>query len=435
MKALRWVAGTVAVVVWIAVPVLLAVALTARSERSVQSPPVTSAWVPAGDVLGELDRKVVAVGTLGAAPPLLAPAWTGLVEQVDLRPGQPLRSGEVVAIVSGIPRMAVHTSRPFHRTLTYDDRGTDVAELNTWLRARGLEASEGDRFGGATRRGVRALRRELGVPEPEAEPAPPTGGDSPTPGGADAPPDETASPPPPSSAPAPDIAGSFDPGWIVYLPRPEVTVGATQLQVGAPVVPAGSVVAEIEADVASVRLVEPDESFSSPPSGGAEGPLNGAPTTGTDPAGGTAAGGAPPPPTAPASTGENVSGAPLTAVAAGAVLRRNGEVLGPVDPDAGIPDETVNALLPLFEGQDSVVVDLVEPAPAGARPVPSAALFAGPTGATCVATRTGPGGPVTVGAVFPITAEVDRVVLAGLPAGPLEAEINASPATRRRCQG
>lgn len=432
VKILRWIVGTVAVVAWIGLPVALASILTARSERSVQSPPIVSAWLPVGETEPDMDRKVIAVGTLGAAPPLLAPAWTGLVEQVDLRPGEPLRSGEVVAVVSGIPRLALHTARPFHRTLGYDDRGADVAELNAWLRARGLEASEGDRFGAATRRGVRDLRQELHVPEPEADPAPP----APPAGDPGAPPGEGAAPAPPP-APTVDTAGTFDPGWVVYLPRPEVIVSTVNLQVGAPVAPPGSVVAEVEADVASVRLVQPDPSGMvtppRPPTGaGDAGP--GAPAPGADPSG-AASGGPPPTAGAPPSGGGSMSGTPVGMVAEGSVLRRNGEVLGPVAPDGTIPDDTLGALLPLFEGQDTVMVDLVEPAPPGARPVPAAALFTGPTGASCVATRAGPGRPVEVTAAFPLTADVDRVVLAGLPDGPLEVEVNASAATRNRCQG
>lgn len=138
---------------WVAVPLLLAGLVTARSQRSVRTESPAAVWIPASPVETETSRTVVARIDRDEPAPLLAPAWTGLVEEVNVHVGDPIRSGDPVVVVDGIARIAVRTDRPFARRLTPGDRGVDVDQLNRWLTSIGHEAGDDDRFGSATRRG------------------------------------------------------------------------------------------------------------------------------------------------------------------------------------------------------------------------------------------------------------------------------------------
>lgn len=411
MTIVRRAVAAVAVLVWVAVPVALALVLTARSEESVQTPPVASTWVPAGGVETELGRIVVAVATTGDAPPLLAPSWQGLVEEVLVEPEQALRSGDPVVVIDGITRIAVHTPRPFRRGLAPGDRGRDVADLNAWLAGRDLEATDGDRYGAATQRGVRTLRRELGLPTDES---------------------------------------TFDPAWLVYLPLPEVVLRTVALQAGAPVPAAGGVIAELDAQVTGARLLVPQSGATAPGPTTATGPGDAAtpstaPATGTTGAGDTGQGGGAPAATEPTTTtppagasGPSSSGVPLDAAADGARLDHAGQPLGPVNRDGTVPLETLAALLPVLGDQESVTLQLVEPAPEGAREVPSAAMFSGPTGLTCIASRALTGEParaVTVSPALAVTTTGNRTTVVGLPDGDLEVEVNPPRSTRQLCTG
>lgn len=143
--------------------------------------------------------------TWTVVPPVLAPAWTGLVTAVQQIPPGGLSSGDAIATIDGVTRLAVHTDSPFHRSLSLDDSGPDVAMLNVFLAQRGLEARDDDYFGSATLRGVRAFAESIGVPSVS------------------------------------DV-GSFDPTWLVYLPAGSegVANSVLTLQVGAPAPSAGS---------------------------------------------------------------------------------------------------------------------------------------------------------------------------------------------------
>lgn len=402
--------GVLAVLAWIAVPLVVAAVVTARSERSVRTEPPASAWVAAGPVETEVSRTVTAKADQEEQPPLLAPAWTGLVEEVGLRVGEPLRSGDTVAVIDGLPRVAAATGRPLRRRLVPGDRGQDVTDLNGWLASRRYEADTGDRFGRATRRGVVALRRDLGL--------------------------------------AADV-DEFDPAWLVFLAAPEVTVRSTTLQAGAPAPGAGAPIAELEPQITSVTLALADQSAAAPPGLGAptgvpsDGPT-GAPTDGAgaeptgSPAGMPAQTTAPPgvpdataptgaPPPAPAAN-------PLTAVAEGAVLRSGGEEVGPIGVDGSLSPEVEAAVIRLLGGDSSAMLQLVEPAPAGSRALVANALFTGPSGAMCVAARTAPGARTTVHLVRPVGGTATQPLVAGAPEGEVEVQVNPPLDVRRRCR-
>lgn len=389
--------GVLAVVAWIAVPLVVAAVVTARSERSVRTEPPASAWVAAGPVETEVSRTITAKADQEEQPPLLAPAWTGLVEEVGLRVGEPLRSGDTVAVIDGLPRLAAATGRPLRRSLVPGDRGQDVTDLNGWLASRNYEADAGDRFGRATRRGVLALRQDLGL--------------------------------------ATDV-DEFDPAWLVFLAAPEVTVRSTTLQAGAPAPGAGTAIAELEPQITSVTLALADQSGAAPPGLGAPtGAPNDVPTGAPADAAGAAPTGAPAETTAPAGAPPPAPAAnPLTAVAEGATLRSGSEEVGPIGVDGSLSPETDAAVIRLLGDDSSAMLQLVEPAPAGSRALVANALFTGPSGAMCVAARTAPGARTTVHLVRQVGGTATQPLVAGAPDGDVEVQVNPPLAVRRQCR-
>ncbi len=131
------------------------------------------------------------------SPPIsvVAPNWTGVLQRVNFSGGSTISSGDSVARVSGVDRVAFHSEEPFYRPLTLGDTGSDVAALNSFLRSRGLSAPDVDRFTTQTRTALIEFGRSIGVP--------------------------TA------------VGRDFDPGWLVYLPREVVIVDSSDLTVGA----------------------------------------------------------------------------------------------------------------------------------------------------------------------------------------------------------
>jgi len=138
-------------------------------------------------------------------PPILAPNWSGVVTAAGQIPPGGLHSGDSIASVDGIVRLAVHTVSPFHRSLSADDSGPDVAMFNSFLAQRGLDARDDDYFGYATLRGLRGFAASIGVPNP-------------------------------------DTVSFFDPSWLVYLPAESEGApnSVLALELGAPAPAAGS---------------------------------------------------------------------------------------------------------------------------------------------------------------------------------------------------
>jgi peptidoglycan hydrolase-like protein with peptidoglycan-binding domain len=172
----------------------------------------------------ELDERtgVAAEFTWVDGPMLYAPAWSGLVGRVDMATGGTVRSGDVVATVDGLVRMAVATPQPFYRSLGLGDEGPDVGWLRQVLidlgylqRSAGREGSVDDLMVAA----VRSLSRDLGV------------------------------------TPAAD---AFDPAWFVWLPADPFAVAAVDLIAGAPAPAAGIPIAGSRPQLGDVALQRVD---------------------------------------------------------------------------------------------------------------------------------------------------------------------------------
>lgn len=150
------------------------------------------------------ERRVTGVPTFREGLSLRAPDWQGLVTSVRVAPGQALSTGDAVATVDGVPRIAIASAVPFHRPLSQDDRGPDVAALNDVLFRLGYLRplpARPDRYLAATTAAVEDLETALGFIEP---------------------------------------TGEFDPAWFVWLPFEPFEVGELDLEAGAPAPSAGT---------------------------------------------------------------------------------------------------------------------------------------------------------------------------------------------------
>lgn len=208
----------------VVVPAVLLVWLRAGvrdrlDEVSVQPDPVL---LEVANRSGIQERPVTVELRWGEPPPLLAPSWIGTVTRVDMRPGERVRTGEVLLTVDAVARVAAHTPVPFWRPLASSDVGPDVAALQKLLGRLGFfQGAVDGRFGQELEGAVKAWAETLGVARP---------------------------------------TGTFDPGWVVWLPRPSFLLVSIDVSVGAPAPPQGSVIATGPLPLTEATLRTPDGS-------------------------------------------------------------------------------------------------------------------------------------------------------------------------------
>jgi len=192
----------------------------ARSDSSLAGVTFDAAPVMAAPVARDItDEKVVkVVPSWAPGVSLLAPAWSGLVTSVAAKPGAELKSGDEVATISGVRRVAFASAQPFYRPIASGDEGEDVAELHRLLVAMGaLDQEPADPAVAtfATTVGIRALAKSLGVA---------------------------------------GTVSTFDPGWVVWLPSDPFPLGSLKLQVGQPAPPAGTAIGEAQASLTAASV-------------------------------------------------------------------------------------------------------------------------------------------------------------------------------------
>jgi len=192
----KWI---LAVGLLIAVPIGVLIGLLISPARladleTTPSPVVESAQ------LTQFDQRVgVAVTPQWAdGVSLFAPEWSGVVGRVDVQSGAVLRTGDPIASVAGLTRIAVATPEPFYRRLSLGDGGTDVTWLHRILSDLGYlttDPPDPSEFSDQTLEGIASLGSDLG-------------------------------------ASAPSI--SFEPAWFVWLPEEPFNVSSSVLVPGAP---------------------------------------------------------------------------------------------------------------------------------------------------------------------------------------------------------
>lgn len=219
LAPLSWMAAA-AIFVGVPAGALLGLLLTEERLEAVDRKPAP--FVQPARVVEFDDRTgVVARLRWQDGPTLYAPTWSGTVGAVWVEPG-PVRSGDRIASIDGVVRLAVHTPQPFFRPLSSGDRGVDVVWLHDVLITFGYLAAaptDNDRVGPVTRRAIAALAENLGVLEP---------------------------------------VEVFDPAWFVWLPTEQLEVATVALRAGAPAPPAGTPVAAGAPELASVDLERVD---------------------------------------------------------------------------------------------------------------------------------------------------------------------------------
>jgi hypothetical protein len=207
----------IATTVLVGLPIAGIVLVTAWDSTNSLTPDVqlTAPVVDAGvDFVEPVDLAL----TWSPVPAVFAPQWSGIVTAVPPRAPEIWSSGDLIVEIDRVGRIAYASSAPFTRALQSGDRGADVADLNALLRSRSYPADAGDRFTAATLRGVRLLATELG-----------------------------ASP----------SATSFDPSWLVFLPRPTMTVSGAALQLGATAPTPGSELIAAGVELSGAALMRP----------------------------------------------------------------------------------------------------------------------------------------------------------------------------------
>jgi hypothetical protein len=149
------------------------------------------------------DRQAVAVVVrYSDGDTVLAPTWTGTVTALPAGSGTDLRAGQVAAQIDGINRVAYVSPRPLFRSLAAGATAADSAELEHVLIGLGYMAA------GQTRpydRVVTAAVHRLAV-----------------------------------AIGAPGDGSTFDPSWLVWLPRDPFPIIKVNAQVSGPAPAAGT---------------------------------------------------------------------------------------------------------------------------------------------------------------------------------------------------
>lgn len=219
-------------------PALAIIFELGRSDTLTDIPAVEVPLVASPTIVEALDRTPVTVSVERAEPPVvLAPQWSGTVTALYVTADEDIESGDAVAQVDGLDRIAVASSVPFYRSLSAGDRGDDVAALQSMLRESGFNDVVVNGFlDDATAQALSRWSQDvLGAPQ---------------------------------------LVGNevvtFDPATVVWLPESPMRPGSVEgLIVGSPAPGPGSVIIRGVAPVAAATLrpLDPEDSLQSTQSG------------------------------------------------------------------------------------------------------------------------------------------------------------------------
>jgi hypothetical protein len=181
---------------------------------------VQPVWATATVAEGEAHEPVALALAWTDGKAVVAPDWSGTVLSVTTTPGQAVASGDIVAKVDGVSRMAAALAVPLYRELQPGMTGEDVRSLVAFLKSRGAALPDTDRVSAQVWRAVTGLARELGVDTRNG-------------------------------------LASFDPAWLIFLPASPVTVSEVLLSPGSPAPPAGERVLNLARTLDSARIITP----------------------------------------------------------------------------------------------------------------------------------------------------------------------------------
>lgn len=163
------------------------------------------------------ERPVRLVPTVEKGPEVLAPRLDGIVTAVYVKPGDSLADGKRVLSVSGIDRLGFAAATPFYRPISSGAEGPDVEELHRLLVAlQHLSAMPADAQAAtfATGTAIRALAVQIGAP----------------------------------------ATSTFDPAWLIWLPRRDLVVGTVAVRPGQPAPAPGSVIIATPGKVTAAKV-------------------------------------------------------------------------------------------------------------------------------------------------------------------------------------
>lgn len=323
MKRLRWSVFWLGLALWVVLPVGLFL-MVAREGGQTRITEPAQTWVPVEQTTSEVARNVGVLMKWESPGVMVAPEWNGIVQRVSTGPGEPLASGNTVATIGGIDRLAIHTPVPFSRQLTQGDTGGEVQQLNQMLADRGLPHSDGESYTAETATGVARFAASLGVPAQERT--------------------------------------SFNPAWVVYLPAASTVLDSVELTVAAPAPAAGTVIGTPRAQLVAAEISTPEaaEAVEREATTEDQGQVNSS------------------------STSSSVRGEPVEA-APGERLLVGSTELAIGRPRHTVADEALDALqAQVVPGSPSTTGRLMRPAGLDEFVVPAAAIFAGDGGRLCV---------------------------------------------------
>lgn len=114
------------------------------------------------------ERPVGLLLTWSGDGEVLAPAWHGTVVDLNVGIGDRVVSGDVIAAVDGVGRIAWAAAIPPYRSLSLTAKGEDVADLQVLLSDPGFYSGDMDgSYGRATESAVADLQEALGVDKPD----------------------------------------------------------------------------------------------------------------------------------------------------------------------------------------------------------------------------------------------------------------------------
>ncbi len=162
------------------------------------------------------DTEAIATGIMSPSVEVPAGTTEGTVTSLEIAPGDTVTTGTVIAKVDGLAVTAYHSSQAFYRPLSFGAKGWDVTLLQRLTpRLGGPKLPKTGEFRTQTTAAVKTLERERGVEKP---------------------------------------TGIFDPGWLVRIPQPEVTVSELSLQVGVPFPALGTTVFKTATELTGVNI-------------------------------------------------------------------------------------------------------------------------------------------------------------------------------------
>jgi hypothetical protein len=205
---------------WCGAPVAGYAYLTQRSAAlTTEEAAPASAFVQTAEATSRRDADLAL--TWHQARPMVAPDWSGVVQAVSLEPGQAVSSGDVVARVGGVDRLACASDYPMASGAASGDKGQDVATLQQCLKLFGHDVSKDKgSYGSATRKAVTEVAKRVGV------------ADAQTVGAGEA----------------------FPADWLVFLPEEDYALQSVDLVLGAPAPPAGTSLAVSRPTLVSALL-------------------------------------------------------------------------------------------------------------------------------------------------------------------------------------